>query len=286
MTPWDARNNGLLSHNFDWLGSEQDRQDLQDFGNGVTMLLGTKGAGAALKGTLRGARAAMKSGLKATRKAPKPYEAIATLDEEAPLVATTPPSAVKGYLPAPKNVIPKITPEPLKGLPAPKSMPNPNVKGLPYEVEAVLDDAGSGYKAVSTPKTSPSQSTLQEAAEASSKMKPGVGRGFAEAMPDGFKLDYDALSKVQTRASDPRAGAAYYKYISNAFRNSGIKFAPEGLRNYVADITNAMTKRYGPGESAFGGINPFKITNAEELAAMRQKYNFKYGGNLYKKYFI
>lgn len=267
MAPWDEHNNGLLSHNFNWMGSKQSRQDLQDFGNGVIMLLGTKGAGAGLKG----AKSALKSGIKATRKAPKPYEAIATLDEEAPLVATT-PSAVNGYLPAPKDPMLKVTPEPLKG--------------LPYEVEAVVDDAGSASKALPTPKTSSSQPALQEAAEASSKMKPGAGEVFAEAMPDGFKLDYDALSKVRTSASDPRAAAAYYKYVSKAFRDSGIKFNPEGLQYYVSDLTNAMTKRYGPGESAFGGMKPFQITNAEELATMRQKYNFKYGGSLYKKYFI
>ena len=272
MAPWDEHNNGLLSHNFDWMGSKQGRQDLQDFGNGVTMLLGTKGAGAVLKGAIKGAKSALKSGIKATRKAPKPYEATATLGEEAPLVTTTPPSAVKGYLPAPKDPMLKVTPEPLKG--------------LPYEVEAVVDDAGSASKALPTPKTSSSQPALQEAAEASSKMKPEAGEVFAEAMPDGFKLDYDALSKVRTSASDPRAAAAYYKYVSKAFRDSGIKFNPEGPRNYVSDLTNAMTKRYGPGESAFGGMKPFQITNAEELATMRQKYNFKYGGSLYKKYFI
>ena len=283
MTPWDERNNGLLSHNFDWIGSEQDRQDLQDFGNGVMMLVGTKGAGAGFKGAPRGTRSVMKSGIKATRKTSKPYEAIATLDDEAPLVATTPPSGVKG-LPAPKDPILKVTPEPLKGLPAPKSMSNPNLKGLPYEVDAVLDDAGSASKALPAPRTSPAQPAMQEAAKASSRMKPGAGEVFAEAMPDGFKIDYSTLSKVA--GGGKHATAAYFKNIANTFRDAGIKVNLNGLQNYASDVASAMTKKYGPGESAFGGIKPFQITNPEELVAIRQKYNFKHGGSLYKKYFI
>jgi hypothetical protein len=256
---------------------------LQDFGNGVMMLVGTKGAGAGFKGAPRGTRSVMKSGIKATRKTSKPYEAIATLDDEAPLVATTPPSGVKG-LPAPKDPILKVTPEPLKGLPAPKSMSNPNLKGLPYEVDAVLDDAGSASKALPAPRTSPAQPAMQEAAKASSRMKPGAGEVFAEAMPDGFKIDYSTLSKVA--GGGKHATAAYFKNIANTFRDAGIKVNLNGLQNYASDVASAMTKKYGPGESAFGGIKPFQITNPEELVAIRQKYNFKHGGSLYKKYFI
>lgn len=32
--------------------------------------------------------------------------------------------------------------------------------------------------------------------------------------------------------------------------------------------------------------NVVDLTNLKELATMRQKYNFKHGGSLYKKYFI
>lgn len=46
----------------------------------------------------------------------------------------------------------------------------------------------------------------------------------------------------------------------------------EGLKNYAL---NFKRQPY-----------TYRITNADELAAMRQKFDFKTGGSLYKKYFI
>ena len=219
------------------------------------MVVGTKGAGAGLKSAVRGVKSAMKSGSKAAIKTPKPYEAIATLDDEAPLVATTPPSGLKG-LPAPKDPILKVTPEPLKGLPAPESMPNLNLKRLPYEVEAVVDDAGSASKALPTFEISPNKSTLKAAPKT------------APSFPEGFRLDTSTIFPKSSRST----AFNYVKGVQNAFKEAGIPYRMEGLKDY------ALNFRYNPYK--------YRITNANELAAMRQKFNFRQGGNLYRRYFI
>lgn len=255
MTPWDERNTGLLSRNFDWMGSAQDRQDVQDFYNGLLMVVGAKGAGAGLKSTISG----VKSGTRLFGKTPKPYEAPVILDEEVPLVVTTPPSGVQGYSLTPKITIIKGFPKEIKSLEAPENMVVPNLKRLPYNVEATIDDAGSASKALPTLEISPNKPALEAA--------PKITR-TTTSFPAGFRLDTSTIFPKSSRSS----AFNYVKGVQNAFKKAGISYNMEGLKNYALRFRS----------------NPYKyrITNADELAAMRQEFNFRQGGNLYRRYFI
>lgn len=122
----------------------------------------------------------------------------ATLDEGAP-------SEVVGYLPAPKTTIPKVSSEPVIGLPAPKSTPNPNIKGLPYKVEAVVGNVGSANKALPAPKTSTTQPALEGATKVS---------GSTTTFPEGFRLDTSTRFPNLGRSS----AFNYIKGVQNAFK--------------------------------------------------------------------
>ena len=63
--PWDSNNKGFHDRSIfsdQWWGDDEDRQDLTDFGNAVTSVIGLKGAGSAAKGAVSGIRSASKIG--------------------------------------------------------------------------------------------------------------------------------------------------------------------------------------------------------------------------------
>ena len=63
--PWDSNNKGFHDRSIfsdKWLGDDEDRQDLTDFGNAITSVIGLKGAGSAAKGAISGLRSASKIG--------------------------------------------------------------------------------------------------------------------------------------------------------------------------------------------------------------------------------
>lgn len=68
--PWDSNNKGFHDRSIfsdQWLGDDEDRQDLTDFGNAVTSVIGLKGAGSAAKGAVSGIRSASKIGAQAAK---------------------------------------------------------------------------------------------------------------------------------------------------------------------------------------------------------------------------
>ena len=63
--PWDSNNKGFHDRSIfsdQWLGDDEERQDLTDFGNAITSVIGLKGAGSAAKGAVSGIRSASKIG--------------------------------------------------------------------------------------------------------------------------------------------------------------------------------------------------------------------------------
>ena len=70
--PWDSNNKGFHDRSIfsdQWWGDDEDRQDLTDFGNAVTSVIGLKGAGSAAKGAVSGIRSASKIGAQAAKDA-------------------------------------------------------------------------------------------------------------------------------------------------------------------------------------------------------------------------
>lgn len=68
--PWDSNNKGFHDRSIfsdQWLDDDEDRQDLTDFGNAVTSVIGLKGAGSAAKGAVSGIRSASKIGAQAAK---------------------------------------------------------------------------------------------------------------------------------------------------------------------------------------------------------------------------
>lgn len=68
--PWDSNNKGFHDRSIfsdQWWGDDEDRQDLTDFGNAVTSVIGLKGAGSAAKGAVSGIRSASKIGAQAAK---------------------------------------------------------------------------------------------------------------------------------------------------------------------------------------------------------------------------
>lgn len=68
--PWDSNNKGFHDRSIfsdQWWGDDEDRQDLTDFGNAVTSVIGLKGAGSAAKGAVSGLRSASKIGAQAAK---------------------------------------------------------------------------------------------------------------------------------------------------------------------------------------------------------------------------
>lgn len=68
--PWDSNNKGFHDRsifNDQWWGDDEDRQDLTDFGNAVTSVIGLKGASSAAKGAVSGIRSASKIGAQAAK---------------------------------------------------------------------------------------------------------------------------------------------------------------------------------------------------------------------------
>lgn len=68
--PWDSNNKGFHDRSIfsdQWLGDDEDRQDLTDFGNAVTSVISLKGAGSAAKGAVSGIRSASKIGAQAAK---------------------------------------------------------------------------------------------------------------------------------------------------------------------------------------------------------------------------
>lgn len=69
-SPWDSNNKGFHDRSIfsdQWWGDDEDRQDLTDFGNAVTSVIGLKGAGSAAKGAVSGIRSASKIGAQAAK---------------------------------------------------------------------------------------------------------------------------------------------------------------------------------------------------------------------------
>lgn len=56
MAPWDENNTGLLSNNFTWIGTQDQRQDFSDFLNASVMLAGSKGVKPSVKGVKNAGR--------------------------------------------------------------------------------------------------------------------------------------------------------------------------------------------------------------------------------------
>ena len=91
--------------------------------------------------------------------------------------------------------------------------------------------------------------------------------------PEGFQLN--ASTRFQGKGGVRHKGRAdvnYPKAIEELFKKNNIEYKADGLKKYA----NAFRKQ----------PNKYHINNAEELAAMRQLFDFKHGGSLYKKYFI
>ena len=68
--PWDSNNKGFHDRSIfsdQWLGDDEERQDLTDFGNAITSIIGLKGAGSAAKGAVSGLRSASKIGAQAAK---------------------------------------------------------------------------------------------------------------------------------------------------------------------------------------------------------------------------
>lgn len=68
--PWDSNNKGFHDRSIfsdQWLGDDEERQDLTDFGNAITSVIGLKGAGSAAKGAVSGIRSASKIGAQAAK---------------------------------------------------------------------------------------------------------------------------------------------------------------------------------------------------------------------------
>lgn len=68
--PWNSNNKGFHDRSIfsdQWWGDDEDRQDLTDFGNAVTSVIGLKGAGSAAKGAVSGIRSASKIGAQAAK---------------------------------------------------------------------------------------------------------------------------------------------------------------------------------------------------------------------------
>lgn len=68
--PWDSNNKGFHDRSIfsdQWWGDDEDRQDLTDFGNAITSVIGLKGAGSAAKGAVSGIRSASKIGAQAAK---------------------------------------------------------------------------------------------------------------------------------------------------------------------------------------------------------------------------
>ncbi len=68
--PWDSNNKGFHDRSIfsdQWLGDDEERQDLTDFGNAITSIIGLKGAGSAAKGAVSGLRSASKIGTQAAK---------------------------------------------------------------------------------------------------------------------------------------------------------------------------------------------------------------------------
>lgn len=68
--PWDSNNKGFHDRSIfsdQWWGDDEDRQDLTDFGNAITSVVGLKGAGSAAKGAVSGIRSASKIGAQAAK---------------------------------------------------------------------------------------------------------------------------------------------------------------------------------------------------------------------------
>lgn len=68
--PWDSNNKGFHDRSIfsdQWWGDDEDRQDLTDFGNAVTSVIGLKGASSAAKGAVSGIRSASKIGAQAAK---------------------------------------------------------------------------------------------------------------------------------------------------------------------------------------------------------------------------
>lgn len=68
--PWDSNNKGFHDRSIfsdQWWGDDEDRQDLTDFGNAVTSVIGLKGAGSAAKGAVSGIRSVSKIGAQAAK---------------------------------------------------------------------------------------------------------------------------------------------------------------------------------------------------------------------------
>lgn len=68
--PWDSNNKGFHDRSIfsdQWWGDDEDRQDLTNFGNAVTSVIGLKGAGSAAKGAVSGLRSASKIGAQAAK---------------------------------------------------------------------------------------------------------------------------------------------------------------------------------------------------------------------------
>lgn len=68
--PWDSNNKGFHDRSIfsdQWWGDDEDRQDLTDFGNAVTSVIGLKGTGSAAKGAVSGIRSASKIGAQAAK---------------------------------------------------------------------------------------------------------------------------------------------------------------------------------------------------------------------------
>lgn len=68
--PWDSNNKGFHDRSIfsdQWWGDDEDRQDLTDFGNAVTSVIGLKGASSAAKGAVSGIRSASKIGTQAAK---------------------------------------------------------------------------------------------------------------------------------------------------------------------------------------------------------------------------
>lgn len=69
-SPWDSNNKGFHDRTIfsdQWLGDDEERQDLTDFGNAITSVIGLKGAGSAAKGAVSGIRSASKIGAQAAK---------------------------------------------------------------------------------------------------------------------------------------------------------------------------------------------------------------------------
>lgn len=183
------------------------------------------------------------------------------VDEEAPLVATTPTTPVKGYLPTPKETIPSVQVEPAAS----------NLKALPWQIEAKASTSGSPKLLQSKvePVTQKPISTEPIRLEARTVNASEPKVVVQESTPNfkEFKLDKETIVPWSERNKPYR----YVTYIRDMFKKHNINVAEQdALKNYALRFMTEPDK--------------YRITNAEELANMRKEFGFKCGGKI--KYFL